>query len=315
MSEIKKQLNLDVLIVGDYCFDLILSGLPSEPITGKEIFSRGLDIMIGGGTIPSGIAMQRLGLNPGIHMQLGSDFFSKYAGEAISAAGFDIELLEIYEQPLQRLTVALSYPHDRAFVSYADPPPTQPSGGRFGAEVLEKAHVQHLHFAHLSAAVMAEELIREAQRQGITISSDCGWNPTAFNHPRLRQTLSDLDLFLPNEVEAAFIVGTEKIEDACNSLSQFVPLTVVKRGSQGAFAFTKKTSCSVPAIKVEAVETTAAGDCFNAGFLFGWLQGWTLERSLLSGNICGGLATTASGWQATPTRQQLLELLEVYSNE
>jgi sugar/nucleoside kinase (ribokinase family) len=307
-------MDVDVLIVGDYCFDLILTGLPSEPKIGKEIFAQGVDVKIGGGTIPSGIAMKRLGLNPAIHMQLGNDFFSDYARKAIVDAGFDEELLTVHQQPLQRLTVALSYPKDRAFVSYADKPPTKATGNRFDAGILESVQIKHLHFAHLSAGLMAEELIQTAKRQGTTISSDSGWNPSAFDHPRLRQTLSHLDIFMPNEIEVTHIAGMTEVKDACRSLSEYVPLIVVKLGPKGSFAFTQEKSCVVPAIKVKAVETTSAGDCFNAGFLFGWLQGWSLEQALLSGNICGGLSATSISWQATPTREQLISLMGTYLN-
>jgi sugar/nucleoside kinase (ribokinase family) len=61
------------------------------------------------------------------------------------------------------------------------------------------------------------------------------------------------------------------------------------------------------------VDTTGAGDCFNAGFLYGHLNGNPLEQSLRYGNICGGLSTTGYGTEATPTLtefQQELQRLE-----
>lgn len=289
-------------------------GLPGEPIIGKEIYADGIDTLIGGGTIPSGIALKRLGLDVGIHIQLGNDFFSAYAQNILLENGFDPYWFRILQQSLQRLTVSLSYKEDRAFVSYADPAPKISESNRYDISIFEHGQVNHLHFAHLSAALMADEVINYAKQNGISISSDCGWNPWVFSHPRLHNTLTQFDLFLPSEIEAMQITGTMDLTDACKRLATDIPLLVVKRGSKGALAYSQQERISVPAIEVDAIETTSAGDCFNAGFLFGWLQDWPLARALMCGNICGGLSTLASGWRATPTRQELEAWLEEYSD-
>ena len=303
-------MKLDVLVVGDYCFDLILIDLPGEPVKGQEIYARAMDVTIGGGTFPTSVALKRLGLDTGLHMQLGADFFSRYTKEMIEKAGFSPALLDIHDEDFQRLTVALSYPDDRAFLSYADLPPGQDRETRFGGDILQAHRVRHIHFAHLSATLSAQEMIIEAKRKGITISSDCGWNPWALDHHRLWETISQVDVFMPNEVELKYITSAEELEQGLDIISKSVPLTVVKRGSLGSSAGQKSLKLFVPAIPVEAVETTAAGDCFNAGFLFGYLHEWELDKALYCGNVCGGLSTTASGWQATPSKEQLEAWLE-----
>lgn len=302
-------MKFDVLVVGDYCFDLILTDLPEEPVKGREIYARGLNLTIGGGTFPTAMALRRLGLDVALHMQLGTDFFSRFVHDTIAQAGFLPDLLEIQDRDFRRLTVALSFPDDRAFLSYADPPAGGLEANRFRAAPLQAHQARHLHFAHLSAALVAEEMIAEAKRQGMTLSSDCGWNPWALDHPRLWEVVGQMDIFLPNEVELTYVTGEEDLARAQEAISERVRLAVVKRGAQGSSAISGTECVSVPAIPVAAVETTGAGDCFNAGFLFGWLQGWPTEKALLCGNICGGLSTTASGWEATPTREGLEDWL------
>lgn len=302
-------MKLDVLVVGDYCFDLILTDLPEEPVKGREIYARGLDLTIGGGTFPTAVALRRLGLDVGIHMQLGTDFFSRFVLETIVQEGFSPDLLEIQNRDFRRLTVALSYPDDRAFLSYADSPAGGLEAKRFRTEPLLAHQARHLHFAHLSAALVAQEMIAEAKHQGMTLSTDCGWNPWALDHPRLWEVVSQMDVFLPNEVELKYVTGEEDLARAQEAISKKVRLTVVKRGAEGSSAVSETECVSAPAIAVNAVETTGAGDCFNAGFLFGWLQGRSTEKALLCGNICGGLSTTASGWEATPTREVLEDWL------
>jgi sugar/nucleoside kinase (ribokinase family) len=298
-------MKFDVLVVGDYCFDLILTDLPGEPVKGREIYARGMDITVGGGTFPTAVALRRLGLDVGLHMQLGTDFFSRFAHEIIVQAGFSPDLLQVQSRDFRRLTVALSYPDDRAFLSFADPPPGGLESTRFGVLPLLAHQVRHLHFAHLSAALVAEEMIAEAKRQGMTISTDCGWNPWALDHPRLWEVLGQMDVFLPNEVELKYVTGVEDLAHAQKVIAEKVRLTVVKRGAEGSSSVSGNEFVSVPVIPVAAVESTGAGDCFNAGFIFGWLQGWSTKEALRCGNICGGLSTTSSGWEATPTREGL----------
>jgi sugar/nucleoside kinase (ribokinase family) len=303
-------MKLDVLVVGDYCFDLILTDLPSEAIKGKEIFAGGLKMMIGGATFPTSMALKRLGLEVEIHMHLGTDFLSRYALEVITDAGFDPDLITTHNQPFRKITVAISYPDDRAFLSFFDQPPMSSEGRRYDGAPLEKKEVSHLHFAHLSAILMAEDMLDEAKRQNLTISTDCGWVPWALDHPNLWDILGRVDVFLPNEVELLHITRTQDLESALRSIRDRVPLTAAKLGERGSAAVTKTAQAAAAPIAVRTVETTSAGDCFNAGFLYGWLQGWSLEKALQCGNICGGLSTTASGWEATPTRDELEDWLK-----
>jgi sugar/nucleoside kinase (ribokinase family) len=277
---------------------------------GQEIFAGGLEVTIGGATFPTAMALRRLELDVELHMHLGSDFLSRLAFDVIEQAGFVSDLLTIHDQPFHKLTVALSFPDDRAFLSYFDQPPTPSEGSRFGDVPLTKRKVRHLHFAHLSAILMAEEMLAEAKRQNITISSDCGWVPWALDHPKLWNVLEQVDVFLPSENELLYIMKTQDFEQAQELIRNRVSLVAIKLGAKGSAAVTKTKQITAGPIPVKAVETTAAGDCFNAGFLFGWLQGWSVEKALRCGNVCGGLSTTAGGWEATPTRDELEDWLK-----
>ncbi len=300
---------LDVLVVGDYCLDLILTDLPSEPIKGKEIYSQGIDVMVGGGTFPTAVALRKLGLKTEIHMQLGSDFFSRFVLDTLREEGFNLELVHVYGRPFRRLTVALSYPDDRAFVSFTDTAPSSERGSRFTGDVLRSFSPRHLHFAHLSALLSANELIAEAKQRGITISSDCGWNRSTMDHPDLPRALEQIDVFLPNQQELAYLSNEQDLDQALEVMRLRTSLTVVKLGARGSVVISETGRVEANAIPVHAVETTSAGDCFNAGFLFGWLQGWPIERALQVGNVCGGLSTTSAGWRNTPTLEELTRWL------
>jgi sugar/nucleoside kinase (ribokinase family) len=117
-----------------------------------------------------------------------------------------------------------------------------------------------------------------------------------------------VDLFLPNAGEARRLTGTETTEAAAEILAAFCPLVVIKQGACGALARTRELQIQSPALDVAVLDTTGAGDCFNAGFLYSHLRGDPLETSLRYGNICGGLSTTTHGTEATPTAAEIEDL-------
>jgi len=113
----------DVIVVGDYFIDLVFGGLPRFPELGVEIIGTDFE-MIPGGAYNSALAMHRLGLKVGWACDFGTDDFSRFVLERARSAGLDDSLFVCHAQPLRRITVAASYPEDRAFITYCDPDPS-----------------------------------------------------------------------------------------------------------------------------------------------------------------------------------------------
>ena len=72
-------------------------------------------------------------------------------------------------------------------------------------------------------------------------------------------------------------------------------ITVIKLGDQGAVWLTPDRDILVPAPKVKAIDTTGAGDSFNAGFLVAWMNGKPPEQCLAAGNKIGAASTRTAG--------------------
>ena len=109
------------------------------------------------------------------------------------------------------------------------------------------------------------------------------------------------NVFLPNATEACAIAGTPEPIIAAAKLNELVEIVAVKLGDQGALGIVGGKIISAPAISVRIVDTVGAGDSFDAGFLYGYLHGWDLERSLRLGVICGGTLDTSSRWNRVST--------------
>lgn len=293
----------DLLIPGHFFCDLIFTGLPAFPSLGAEVYSEALDI-VPGGVLNSVIGAHRLGLNVAWRGALGTDMFSQYISTWLQGEELDLALVERVDKPLQRVTVSLSYPNDRAFVTYVDP---IDSTIEFAFAALEQAQFRHLHFTGLQVDPRTSELLTRAKAQGATLSMDCQTRPETLNDPIVPEVLSHLDFFMPNAGEARKLTGESDLANAAAKLLPYVPLVIIKDGANGVHAWTQEGYHHQKAISVQPVDTTGAGDCFNAGYLTAYLEGEPLETRLRWGCITGGLSTLGRGGATSaPTRAQML---------
>jgi len=105
---------------------------------------------------------------------------------------------------------------------------------------------------------------------------------------------------------------TDDAEEALARAAAVLPdgIVVMKDGSRGATAYQRGVREQVQALPVKCVDTTGAGDSFDAGFLYAYINGLSLADCLRHGNVCGGLATTAAGGAvAAPTLEEMRKWL------
>jgi sugar/nucleoside kinase (ribokinase family) len=85
------------------------------------------------------------------------------------------------------------------------------------------------------------------------------------------------------------------VESASSQLAKLGKTVVVKLGAEGALACTRDEIIKSASPRVDVVDTVGAGDSFDAGFLYGYLNGWRMEESLRLACICGALSTRQAG--------------------
>jgi sugar/nucleoside kinase (ribokinase family) len=281
----------DILIPGNYFCDIIFTGLPAFPALGKEIYTQDVSVEPGG-VMNSVIALRRLGVNVGWIGSLGSDFFSRFALERAITEGVDLSLMRRDEGALRRVTVSLSFPNDRAFITYVDPVRDVVA---MSLEALERATFTHLHFTGLTIDERVPGLIETCHQRGMQVSMDCQYREETLDTPLVREILSSVDLFMPNANEIQRLTATDTLGHALNVLSGITPHIVVKDGANGAIACWEGARYHEPGLSVQAVDTTGAGDVFNAGFLAAYLQGREIQECMRWGNYCGGMSTLGPG--------------------
>ncbi len=287
---------LDVVTVGELNPDLILDGLDGTPVLGREILADGCTFTLGSSTALCAANLAALRLCVGIVGKVGQDLFGDFVLQALRERRIDDS--RVIRDPAVRtgLTVSLACPQDRAMVTFAG------AMRNLRAEEVDLGYVLGARHLHVSSLFLQEslqagcaELFRAAKGHGLTTSLDPGWDPAEKWDAGIPHLLPWLDVLFLNELEVTALARKESWREAALALGAQVNRVVVKRGADGATAFHVGIVRDHPAFAIRTVDPTGAGDAFDAGFLFGHLAGWPLERCLAWGNACGALTASRPG--------------------
>jgi sugar/nucleoside kinase (ribokinase family) len=209
------------------------------------------------------------------------------------------------------VTVSVSVMDERSFYSYAgsnellDEYLASPA-------LLEQIHeASHVHFAVPLHRGTAERVLPSLKAAGCTVSLDVGWQPEWYMDNENLQTCRDIDYFLPNRKEAEYLTGRQHPDQVLLGLEELgFTHVVVKLGAEGAAIHTGGRMLQVASPAVEVVDTTGAGDAFDAGLIDALLDGADALEALRRAAACGALSTRAVGALNGLARRQDLE--EIY---
>ena len=307
-------MNKKILVVGELNADVIVNGLPSLPMLGQEILADGLHVVMGGSSAICAAGLARLGAKVDFLGKVGLDYYGDFAAGQLQQLNVGLEHLIRKENAHTGVTISLTYPRDRAMITYMG---CIPHLRLADIETSILPGYTHLHvgsyFLQQELQAGLPELFRQARQAGLTISLDTGHDPDEeWGRSALQELLADVDIFLPNADEACAIAGVGDAETALQKLSNQTKLVVVKCGSSGAMSLDNGQILHGPSFQVKMVDTTGAGDSFDAGFIYAYaICDMPLRKALYFANACGALSTTGfGGTAAQPGREQVEYLLE-----
>ncbi|MCM8552865.1 MULTISPECIES: carbohydrate kinase family protein [Streptomyces] len=287
----------DVYLTGTVFLDVVFTGLESAPVRGTESWARGM------GSSPGGIAnmataLARLGLRTSLAAAFGDDHYGDYCWDALAQGeGIDLGPSRTVPGWHSPVTVSMAYEGERTMVSHGHEPPPQETA----PDCPPRARAA---VASLTPGVRAPWIAQAAAR-GTRVFADVGWDDTGAWDLAGLPDLAHCEAFLPNAEEAMRYTGATCPRAAAHALTEHVPLAVVTLGAEGAYAVDRRTgeSAEVPAIAVEALDPTGAGDVFVAGFVTGTLAGWPLADRLAFAGLTAALSVqefggslSAPGW-------------------
>lgn len=259
------------------------------------------------GPFPSGApaifidTVSRLGHAAGMIGGVGTDDFGRCLLERMSSDGVDTQfVLRSSEKATAVAFVAYLEDGSRKFIYHIDGTPA------VMASFPEKAAEGSPAFLHvMGCSLMANEQFRGEifkavecfYAAGAKISFDPNIRFELLGNHDLKDIIGPVmeraSIVLPGEAELRLIGGGVELNRAAEALFEnpVLEMVVLKRGKKGARVITRKEVIETPAYPVQEVDPTGAGDCFDAGFLCGLLDGRSLEE-------CGKIAAAAGALNA-----------------
>ncbi|RLV50473.1 carbohydrate kinase family protein [Nocardioides mangrovicus] len=287
--------DFDVFLSGMVFLDIIFTGLATPPTPGKEVWATGM------GSCPGGIAnlataASRLGLRTSLAAAFSDDAYGEFCWSTLAdQEGIDLIRSRRFEHWHSPVTVSIATGGDRSMVTHGHAAPMS------GAELIGRPPRSRAVVTDLETdperAGTTPEWVRLARDDGALVFADVGWDDTGVWSEATLGELADCDAFLPNATEAMAYTRTDTARDALYALADLVPLAVVTAGTNGAMAIDSTTGeeAQVPALRVQAIDATGAGDVFATGLVLGTLEGWPLEQRLAFASLCSALAVEQFG--------------------
>ncbi|WP_078394057.1 sugar kinase [Shouchella patagoniensis] len=291
----------DVITIGD----AMISFSPST--TGPMKFVQSFERRVGGAELNVAIGCARLGLTSGWISRLGRDEFGQHIKNFARGEGIDtneVKRVDGYATSLNFKEI-MANGAGRTFY-YRSPSPTEtllPED--LDPHFFQQAKILHLTgvFPAVSATNMdvTKRAIQLAKEHDVKISFDPNIRLRLWDKEDARRALypllKDVDLLLAGDEEMEMILGTKDPEDVLKRTAELgIELVVIKQGEHGSIGYYKGETVQANAVPVDKVaDTVGAGDGFDAGVLYGYLQGWGLERMLAFANTIGSMVVRVVG--------------------
>jgi sugar/nucleoside kinase (ribokinase family) len=303
------------LVVGELNVDMVLHGVTSYPTPGHEVFAESCALTLGSASAIFAAGLAKLGNPVSFVSTVGRDGWAAYCLDILREAGIDVSRITQDHSLQTGITVSIPFGGDRTLVTFAGASRVQTDAG------LDEALLSQFEHLHVSSYFLQDglrpccaRLFARASNLGLTTSLDPGFDPSERWGDDLLDVLQVTDIFLPNEVELAAVTGCREHLDGLRRLHNGRTITIVKLGAKGCLALARGEAVHMPAFAVDAVDSTGAGDSFNAGFLHAWLRGRGLRDCMRQGAACGALSTLGLGGVASqPDARQLDDFLRAAS--
>jgi len=299
---------LPVLVVGDANVDLVLGGDVVPRFGQAEQLLDRADLVLGGSASIVACGAAKLGVPTALLARVGADAFGSVVLDALRGSGVDASGVGVDRATATGVSVILSAPDDRAILTSLGTIPTLPAD-----DVVSRidAHSGRPGIMHVASFFLqpdlAEELPRvlaHARQLGWATSLDTNWDP-AETWNGLAELLEHLDVLMPNRSELRAIAGALGIEGTddeqrARAISARGPRVVVKDGARGGWSVLGGERVRrAPGLEIDVVDTTGAGDSFDAGYLGALAHGVDDEATRLRwAATCGSLSTARAGGTA-----------------
>lgn len=278
---------VDLVGVGLNATDTLIP-LESYPERGSKTQYSTVSIMPGGQTASAVVACQTWGLRTRYVGRLGDDDAGRLHWREFERTGVDARVVEVPGAASPQSLIVVDGGGERTVLCRRDDRLLlQPAD--LDRDWIVNTRALHVDGYETAAATQAARWAREA---GVPVIADLD-----ETYPGVEDLLENIDYAIVSRDFPGRLTGDRNLEKALRRMQQRFGccVTAATLGQDGVLAWDGKRSYLHSAYRVRVVDTTGAGDIFHAGFIYGLLQGWSLERQLDFACAAAALNCTCSG--------------------
>jgi len=297
-----------ITVVGSTNTDLVVK-VPRFPATGETIKGTNFQIFSGGKGANQAVAAARLGAQVNFITKIGNDNFGKHELANLKRNGINTDCVIIDEQ----------HPTGVALIEVDDPGRNRIVVVPGANQYLTCEDIFPIKYMIENSDVVLVQLEIPLVTVGYALALGAKSKAVVILNPAPADDIPadfypNISIITPNETEAALLtkLQPEHVDRIAESLlKKGVNKIIITLGKKGAYFRNETESGEVAAFQVEPVDTTAAGDAFNAGLAVAIAEGLSLKNSILFANATAALSVTTLGAQSSmPNREQVEKLLE-----
>lgn len=295
--------NLDVIVYSTF-----------RPRSDGDFLVKDLELHPGGSAANTAVGLARLGSEASFIGRLGKDVPGNFLHSVLSSEGVDTRPVQRDRVESTGMTIIfVSRGGEKTMFSFVG------ANGNISLDSWQSMYLRKVKLFHLSGYSLVEKtsgntalaLLRLAKRYAVKTVIDLGLRPTRSRSSLMRKALGLADILMANEVEASLLSGMADLFSSGTKLLRLGPeIVVVKLGKRGAASFTDKKTAFHGGFRVRPVDSTGAGDAFNAGYIFAFLQGFDFDESLAFANAVAAIKVTGKGAQTRlPRAAEVIEFM------
>ncbi len=248
----------------------------------------------------------RMGINCGIIARVGPDDFGLLNINRLKGDGVD----------MSRALYTSGYTTGTAFVTYFDNGDRKfifhfphSAAGKLSPEDIDEEYISKAGYLHImgcsltaseSMRAAIEKAVEVAASNGVTVSFDPNIRPELLEDREIRKVFNSIldttNILLSGENEMTMFTGCLDVKDAVLQMkARGISLIVLKNGSKGTKVYNNDEYYFIPAFRVEEIDPTGAGDCFDGAFIAAIVEGKSIKEAAELANAAGALSVTKKG--------------------
>ncbi len=292
---------IDVVCAGILVADILCSPIEKVPVPGELISTEEIFLFGGGHVHNTSVSLARLGARVGAIGKVGRDPFGDFLKEDLEKEGVDISKISVSDRFETSKTIIILTPtEDRRFIY------TPGANADFSIDDIDFDYISQAKILYLGGyGVLSElnedslvKLFKFAKEQSLVTVLDVVIPHVEINWiNKCKKALKFTDFFLPNTDEARIITGQvdpgKQAEEILKYNSEMT--VVITMGKEGSLVRTKDRIVQASAYKIKTIDPSGGGDAFTAGFIFGVMNDWELEKTVKFASAMGASAGRKMG--------------------